>query len=98
MLRRRKGRRSKAWQKRLVKANEQNAQRGGAAGKCLKKGIDFSRGHWYDNSVHTTDGSGITTWSMNRCFADRLGIVYAWKGGFFMQKIRIFRIQKHISD
>ena len=22
----------------------------------------------------------------------------AWKGGFFIQKIRIFRIQKHISD
>lgn len=72
--------------KKLVKDNKQNAQRGGAAGKCLKKGIDFSRGHRYDNSVHTTDGSGITTWSMNRCFADRLGIVYAWKGGFFMQK------------
>ena len=72
--------------KRLVKANKQNAQRGGAAGKCLKKGIDFSRGHRYDNSVHTTDGSGITTWSMNRCFADRLGMFTLGRADFLYKK------------
>lgn len=72
--------------KRLVKANKQNAQRGGATGKCLKKGIDFSRGHRYDNSVHTTDGSGITTWSMNRCFADRLGMFTLGRADFLYKK------------
>lgn len=63
------------------------AQISGVVIKCFEIGLDIFRRHRYDNSVHTTDGSGSPHGSMNRCFADRLGIVYAWKGGFFIPKI-----------
>ena len=66
------------------------AQIFGVVIKCFRIGLDIFCIHRYDNSVHTTDGSGLPHGSMNRCFADRLGIVYAWKGGFFIPEIRIF--------